>query len=341
MSDEEKKQEEKKQALVRRDAMPVTATIPGVFRLQPRTFEDYWNICSQMASSDLVPLDYKGKPANIMIAMEYGASIGIPNIQAPQVIAVINGRPSLWGDGFLGVIQTCPAYEWHQEDFDEKKQEWTCKIKRKGNPKPFVGTFGKKDAETIMVNTKNGKIPLIKKPGPWSDGYWKRMCQMRARGFAGRDGFSDWLRGIVPAEEAQDMASIEAEFTHVEPDSAYPEMPQSTDKEPPDDPGEEAEAFEVPGGEAEAAEADVMPPDEADTEPEPAEDPEDPKVQAQRRLADFEELFKQCESPEQLNGTSKEFFKYMKLLKETQQNEIWHAAALLWNEHKKRLGIKT
>src|ERR1700675_2806847 len=51
-----------------------------------------------IASSELAPKDYKGKPGNCLIAMQLGAELGVAPMQAIQNIAVINGRPSVWGD---------------------------------------------------------------------------------------------------------------------------------------------------------------------------------------------------------------------------------------------------
>jgi len=65
---------------------------------QPTNFDEAWRISTMLASSDLVPKDYKGKPENVCVAMQWGADIGLPGLQALQNIAVINGRPSIWGD---------------------------------------------------------------------------------------------------------------------------------------------------------------------------------------------------------------------------------------------------
>src|ERR1700756_1528846 len=81
----------------------------------PNNLTEAIQFAKLIANSDLAPKDYKGKPANVLIAMQLGAEIGLSPMTAIQSIAVINGRPCLWGEGALGVVQTHPTYEWHKE----------------------------------------------------------------------------------------------------------------------------------------------------------------------------------------------------------------------------------
>jgi len=122
-----------------------------------------------------------------------GAELGLKPIQSLQNIAVINGKPSVYGDSLLALVQTNPLYEYVHESFDEETMAATCCVKRK-NQKEYVATFSQKDAQ---------RAGLWNKPGPWTQ-YPKRMLQMRARGFALRDKFADALNGLITAEEAMD-----------------------------------------------------------------------------------------------------------------------------------------
>jgi len=149
-------------------------------------------LAKMMAASDIVPKDYKGKAANILVAIQFGSEIGLPPMQSLQSIAVINGRPSLWGDGALALIQGHPDFEDIQES--DTGKEATCVIKRRGRS-PVIRKFSDEDAQ---------KAGLLSKPGPWVQ-YRARMRQMRARGFAMRDSFADVLKGVSIAEEAMDI----------------------------------------------------------------------------------------------------------------------------------------
>lgn len=162
----------------------------------PANFDDAWRISSMLANSDLVPKDYKGKPENVCVAMQWGADIGLPGLQALQNIAVINGRPSIWGDAAKALVLVHPACEDIEELIEGEGDHRTaiCIVKRR-NKTPSVQRFSVADAK---------RAGLWNKAGPWQN-YPDRMLQMRARGFALRDAFPDALRGLVLAEEAQDI----------------------------------------------------------------------------------------------------------------------------------------
>jgi hypothetical protein len=162
-----------------------------IFSLAPQTFEQAVTMANMLADSDLVPKDFKGKPGNCMIAMQWGTEIGLQALQAMQNIAVFNGRPSLWGDAVIALARSSPACEYILET--QTATEATCRVKRRGEPEQ-VRTFSMTDAKLAG---------LWGKAGPWTQ-YPKRMMQMRARAFAIRDVFPDVLKGLPIAEEVMD-----------------------------------------------------------------------------------------------------------------------------------------
>lgn len=168
------------------------------FDLSPQTFDQALTFCQHLADSDLVPKDFKGKPANCLIAMQWGAELGLKPLQALQNLAIINGRPALWGDAVIALVRSSPLCEFISETDDGKTA--TCRVKRRGEPEE-VRTFSVEDARAAG---------LVGKQGPWTQ-YPKRMRQMRARAFALRDVFPDVLRGLPIAEEVMDIPTVHAE----------------------------------------------------------------------------------------------------------------------------------
>ena len=161
------------------------------FSLAPKDLDEAMRFADMLAGSSIVPKDYIGKPGNCLVAIQWGMELGLQPMQAMQSIAVINGRPSLWGDAMLALVKAHPAFEWIKEECDGNVA--TCTIKRRGEPE-VVQSFSLEEAK---------RAGLTGKQGPWTQ-YPKRMLQMRARGFALRDAFPDALRGVVSAEEARD-----------------------------------------------------------------------------------------------------------------------------------------
>ena len=181
----------------------------GTVNLAPQTFEQALTFANYLADSDLVPKDFKGKPGNCLIAMQWGAEVGLQALQALQSIAVINGRPALWGDGLIAIVRSSPACEYILEEDDGKMA--TCRVKRRGEPEQ-TRTFSMDDAKAAGLQGKQG---------PWSQ-YPKRMRQMRARAFALRDVFPDVLRGMPVAEEVMDIPKDMGKADVVEPAAPSP-----------------------------------------------------------------------------------------------------------------------
>ncbi len=176
--------------------------------LAPATIGEAMKFSELLAGSDMVPRDFKGKPANVLVAIQWGYEVGLGPLQALQNIAVINGRPSIWGDAALALVRAHPACQAVAEGVDgdgDARHGW-CEVTRRGEA-PQRRTFSVADAK---------KAGLWGKSGPWQQ-YPDRMLQLRARGFAVRDVFPDALRGVITAEEAQDMPPEPREVPNTAP----------------------------------------------------------------------------------------------------------------------------
>ncbi|SFB74661.1 hypothetical protein SAMN05216344_102212 [Polaromonas sp. OV174] len=178
---------------------PSKTLVPAqAFDMSPKSLDEAMRFSELLANSTIVPKDFIGKPGNILVAVQWGMEIGLKPMQAMQNIAVINGRPSLWGDALLALVLASPVCEYVVEDYNDGTAY--CRVKRRGSPEQSR-SFSVQDAETAGLKNK---------PGPWTQ-YPKRMQQMRARAFALRDVFPDVLKGMPIAEELQDYSG---EITH-------------------------------------------------------------------------------------------------------------------------------
>ena len=173
--------------------MEITTTNRG---FAPATLTEAIQFSDMLASSSMVPKAYQGKPQDILVCVQWGYEMGLAPMQALQNIAVINGKPSVYGDAMMALVQASAVCEDVEEFFEGEgtpNPVAVCIAKRK-NRKPVVAKFSVEDAK---------RAGLWGKQGPWS-AYPKRMMQMRARGFALRDAFPDVLKGLISVEEAQD-----------------------------------------------------------------------------------------------------------------------------------------
>lgn len=181
-----------------------SASVPKTMLMTPRTIEEAVRFAELLSNSDMVPRDFKGKAGNILAAIQMGAELGLSPMQALQNIAVVNGRPCLWGDALLALVKRSNLLEYIEETDDGNVA--TCRTKRRGEPIEVLRTFSMEEAEYAG---------LTKKESPWK-AYPKRMRQMRARAFCLRDAYPDVLKGISVAEEAQDYVLIETTSQSVE-----------------------------------------------------------------------------------------------------------------------------
>jgi hypothetical protein len=226
--------------------MELTTTNRG---FAPATLTEAIQFSDMLASSSMVPKAYQGKPQDILVCVQWGYEMGLAPMQALQNIAVINGKPSVYGDAMMALVQASAVCEDVEEFFENEgtpNPVAVCVAKRRGR-KPVIAKFSVEDAK---------RAGLWAKQGPWS-AYPKRMMQMRARGFALRDAFPDVLKGLISAEEAADY-----------PDEAKPRPPKDIAPRNPLDMVTVSEPVATPvvASEPDIIEAEVFDP----VEPEPA-----------------------------------------------------------------------
>jgi hypothetical protein len=162
--------------------------------LKLASLDDMLRFAELAVNSGMTPKDMR-TPASAFMAMQHGMELGLSPAASLQSIAVINGRPCVWGDAALALVTSHPDCEDIKEWMEGEKEDrvaW-CTVKRKGRSE-VTRSFSRKEA------THAG---LTDKPGPWKQ-YPVRMLQMRARAFALRDSFPDALKGVGIREEVQD-----------------------------------------------------------------------------------------------------------------------------------------
>ena len=173
----------------------------AITKYDPSNFSELREFSEIMAGTAMVPNSFRGKPDDIVAAVIMGGALGLNPMQALQNIAVINGKPTVWGDALLAIVQGHPAFggikEW-VENVGTDSAVAHCSVVRivRGEKETTTRSFGVFEAQRANL-WKNPKRP------PWCQ-YPERMLQMRARSFACRDAFADALKGISSAEEVSD-----------------------------------------------------------------------------------------------------------------------------------------
>lgn len=198
--------------------------------IELRDFESLWRFSVAVAGSGLAPKGIQSKEG-IFVAIQMGLEVGMTPMAALQNIAVINGRPSIWGDAQLAIVRATSelaAFEECEtnndldpifrelclEDDPTKRKALRIQIaKAQSKLNRTADDFG----VTVFIHRRSYEpafsrftVADAKLAGLWGkDGPWKqysaRMLKNRARSFGLRDNFGDALKGMRSAEEAQDM----------------------------------------------------------------------------------------------------------------------------------------
>lgn len=158
-----------------------------------------------LAKSDLVPEMYKGKPENVMLAMDMASRTGFSLMQVMQNLYIVRGKPSWSGSFCMSAIKASGLYEWVKY----------CRI---GDPNTreygyFVQALDKSTGQIV-----NGPIcdwNTVKNEG-WDSkpgSKWKTMPDLmfryRAAAFFARTECPEVLQGLQTTEEIQDVNGYE------------------------------------------------------------------------------------------------------------------------------------
>lgn len=158
------------------------------------TMADMIALSESLAKSDFVPAVYRGKPGNIIAAIQFGREIGLSPMQALQGVAVVNGKPTVYGTTYLAVCHNAPGFRDVVQSVEKDaagKLVATCTAKRTGR------------ADVTRVFTQDMAI----KAGLWGKNvhaqYPETMLLWRATHLACDTMFADVLKGMPIRENAE------------------------------------------------------------------------------------------------------------------------------------------
>ena len=182
------------------DQLQTTGRLPVAWWAMPQVRDALYMLAEQFSNSDMVPDTYRGKPGNCLIAFSAGMAVGIASpLACLQSVAVINGRPMLWGDAVPAVVMAHPSCLETTDEctgtIEDEDRCWTFTVRRRlaaGGTKTVSRSFSVADAKRAKLWMRTGRGG---EPTPWVTAP-DRMLLNRARMFACRDAFADVLQGI-------------------------------------------------------------------------------------------------------------------------------------------------
>ena len=176
-----------------------------------------------LASADLLPAAYRRKPANVLLAMEYGQALGLDTITAIQSVHVIDGKPTASAQ-LIGALVRRAGH----------------KLRVTGDDTQAVAEIVRSD-DTEYVFRSVWTIERAKNAGLTGKGVWRQypsaMLKARAITEVARDACPEALAGVAytpeelggdnwPTDQTESSQSQVAEVTLGEleqPEQAEPE----------------------------------------------------------------------------------------------------------------------
>lgn len=161
-------------------------------------FEMVARTANMFSKSTIVPENYRGKPADCMIAVDMASRMGVSPIMVMQNLYVVKGKPSWSGQACMSLIQGSGRFEnVHHVYFGEVGKETRgCYVEatRVGDGTIIKGaevTMAMAKAENWTTNAKWRNMPEL-------------MLAYRAAAFFAKVNCPDILMGVQTIDEVID-----------------------------------------------------------------------------------------------------------------------------------------
>lgn len=140
--------------------------------LETSSLPDRLAYAQALSGAKLLPEQFRGKPSDVLLAMEWGAALGMAPMQAINSIHVINGKPGLSANALAALVRreghrmrvvgddkTATASIWRKDDPEfEYQVTWTLDMAKraglltgKDNWSKYPGAMLKARAQTAVV----------------------------------------------------------------------------------------------------------------------------------------------------------------------------------------------
>lgn len=146
--------------------------------LLPRSLKEALQLASLLSKSKLIPKGFEN-PEACLVGILYGMEVGLSPIAALQRMAIIDGRPTIWGDAALALVEASGLLIKIEERIEHteipgnrqvpnsqsdsdiiRSKTAVCMVLRSGRSEPITRSFSIEDAK---------RAGLWQKSGPWTD----------------------------------------------------------------------------------------------------------------------------------------------------------------------------
>lgn len=305
----------------------------------PSDIDQVWRLATIIAESGMAPKDFKTQ-AQITVAIMHGLEIGLSPLQALQRIAIINGRPAVWGDAVIGLVEARNAAEYIVEEIKMEGGEQVayCRTKRKGRPNEVVRKFSVSQAKRarlwderpVVRRYRNNQPVDLPNDSPWYR-FPERMLQMRARGLCIRDVYPDILGGMYLVEELEEPGDNAIDITPVEA------QPARKAPAPPPGVGGVIDGEHKPAEVAKPVDLDIPPALRRSRNDVAQPMDEHAEVDESDWLESLENAYGACND---LNSLNQAVAKYAEPMMQKASDEGWDTAKMIFDRHSERIRLE-
>ena len=169
---------------------------------------------TNLAASDLLPKEYKNKPANIMLAFKTGRSLGLDRLQSLQHTFTVNGRTRVYGDMMHALSMKHRNYKDIHFEYGPDVETDAKHGKLPEYVKCTVILKERDDVVSLYTIEDAKKNPNFNNSyTPWMNGHARRMMKFRAQSFSLRDAFPDMLAGVYDEYEFEEIQTVNKNIT--------------------------------------------------------------------------------------------------------------------------------
>ncbi len=200
----------------------------------PMSLPDKLAYCAELSRANALPAQYRGRPADLLFAVEYADSLGLHPIAAVTGIQVIEGKPTA-SAGLISMLVRRAGHKLRIKvtgSIPSRDLAATAELVRADDPTftyratwdlpraVRAGLCTVADDGSPRARSKDGKVL------PWEK-YPEAMLKARAITEVGRDGAEDALLGVhYTAEEMGAVVDEDGTPVHAEPDQPAPTTPR-------------------------------------------------------------------------------------------------------------------
>lgn len=119
----------------------------GITIITPKSLDEAKSLSSLISKSALLPDAFRGKEAEVLMAIMTGAELGLAPMQSLRAIDVIKGKPTLKAEAMTALVRGRKDVCEYLVIKESNAKRCTYETKRVGDPSPTTMSFGIEDAQ--------------------------------------------------------------------------------------------------------------------------------------------------------------------------------------------------